>query len=407
MEAFLSTLDLEGKGGEILRAAANFEGIYWNVSALNSALASCLITTTTGEVGTPVRRVLQALPGASFRAWQVLNRWYRPTSAVEGAASMAGIIPPSGAKSNGELHRFIMDWELCVAEHEARHNEYVQDSVKVAALKKVMSAEMAERYIEGPNTHPELRSRVAARVGEKMTQQSHAPMDVGEFKGEVEGSDDQVDELIGTRRPRRDERSTHQRRKGKQPWKAPPSERQEKREEEEEEDDTGIATTAEARATQRDSAQHLQTTPPKLSTRSRRRMVMCGGSRGNAHSMVRAMKTMTSWDGMGVHRKKKSKWKCLASVVDLGAAENVLPADVCSHVKPSATRRSEAGIGFRGGGGERIRNHGQRKVKVRMTDGHVAGSTWQVADVKRPLMSMAKMVAARNLVCISTARIPG
>ena len=73
-------------------------------------------------------------------------------------------------------------------------------------------------------------------------------------------------------------------------------------------------------------------------------------------------------------------------MVDSGAAENVLPAGVCNHVKLSATRWSEAGIGFRGAGGERIRNHGQRKFKVRMTDGHVAGSTWQVADVKRPLM---------------------
>ena len=51
----------------------------------------------------------------------------------------------------------------------------------------------------------------------------------------------------------------------------------------------------------------------------------------------------------------------------------------------------EAGIGFRGAGGERIRNHGQRKFKVRMTDLYVAGSTWQVADVKRPLI-----VSGRN-----------
>ena len=85
-------------------------------------------------------------------------------------------------------------------------------------------------------------------------------------------------------------------------------------------------------------------------------------------------------------------------MVDAHAAENVLPAGVCNHVKLSATRRSEAGMGVRGAGGERIRNHGQRKYKVRMTDGHVAGSTWQVADVKRPVMSMAKMVAARNRV---------
>ena len=77
--------------------------------------------------------------------------------------------------------------------------------------------------------------------------------------------------------------------------------------------------------------------------------------------------------------------------------KTVLPAGFCSHVKLSATRRSE-GIGFRGAGGERIRNHGHRKFKVRMTDGHVAGSTWQVADVKRPLMSVAKMVATGNRV---------
>ena len=71
---------------------------------------------------------------------------------------------------------------------------------------------------------------------------------------------------------------------------------------------------------------------------------------------------------------------------------------LCNHVKLSATRRSDAGIGFRGAGGERIRNHGQRKFKVRMRDGHVAGITWQVADVKRPLMSVAKMVGAGNRV---------
>ena len=88
------------------------------------------------------------------------------------------------AQSIGELQRFIMDWELHVAEHEARHNEYVQDAVNVAALKRMMTAEMAERHIDGPSTCPELRSRVAARVGEKMIQHSHALMDTGELEGQ-------------------------------------------------------------------------------------------------------------------------------------------------------------------------------------------------------------------------------
>ena len=61
MEASLSTLD-PGKRGEILRAAAtedkdmdddevtNVAAICWNVSALNGALASCLITTTQAKL---------------------------------------------------------------------------------------------------------------------------------------------------------------------------------------------------------------------------------------------------------------------------------------------------------------------------------------------------------------------
>ena len=122
---------------------------------------------------------------------------------------MAGIIAPSRAKSIAELQQFIIDWELCVAEHEERHNKCVKDFVKVAALKRIMTAKMAERYVEGPNTYPELRSRVAAYVGEKMIQQSHVPMDIGEVEGEIESSDDQIDELRGERKPRRVERSTH------------------------------------------------------------------------------------------------------------------------------------------------------------------------------------------------------
>ena len=63
---------------------------------------------------------------------------------------MAGIIAPSRAKSIEELQRFIMDRELRVAGHEGRRNKYAQDTVKVAALKRMMTAKMAERYIEAP-----------------------------------------------------------------------------------------------------------------------------------------------------------------------------------------------------------------------------------------------------------------
>ena len=96
--------------------------------------------------------------------------------------------------------------------------------------------------------------------------------------------------------------------------------------------------------------------------------------------------------GMKCESTEQSKWEHLAVVVDSGEPENVLPAGVCNHVKLSATRRSEAGIGFRGAGGERIRNHGQRKSKAGMwREAH--GRWW-------PRWSQ------QGIVSISTARIP-
>ena len=93
-----------------------------------------------------------------------------------------------------------------------------------------------------------------------------------------------------------------------------------------------------------------------------------------------------------------SKWQRFSAVVDSGAAENVIPLHICEHVEIKPTERSIAGIGFRGAGGDRICNHGQREIKVKMADGKKGNSTWQVADVKRPLMSVAKMISAGNQV---------
>ena len=108
---------------------------------------------------------------------------------------MASIIAPSRAKSIAELQ---LHHGLGTPCGRARGETQV-------------SRTRQGRSIEGPNTYPELRSRVAACAGEKMIQQSHVPMDIGEVEGEIEGSDDQIDELSGARKPQRDERSTHQR----------------------------------------------------------------------------------------------------------------------------------------------------------------------------------------------------
>ena len=237
-----------------------------------------------------------------------------------------------------------------MAEHEARHNECFRDSVKVEALKRMMTADMAERYIEGPNTYPELRSRVAANVGEKMIQQ---PMDIGEVEGEIEGSDDQIDELRGARKPRRDERSTHQRGPGTQPWRASTLGRHEKREA-----DNGLDRTSGGHKKREADNGH-----DSVKNQKRKKWALvcynCGGkgrparlcptpSDHAAHAVDEEGDTDeessdegdvcgVEWEfelngtgdedddilGMGCESAEQSKWERLAAVVDSGAAENV------------------------------------------------------------------------------------
>ena len=62
-------------------------------------------------------------------------------------------------------------------------------------------------------------------------------------------------------------------------------------------------------------------------------------------------------------------------------------------------RKSESsknGKGFQGPGGENIKNYGQQVMSVRTPEGLVGQSTWQVADVRRPLVSVSHIIQAGN-----------
>ncbi len=91
-----------------------------------------------------------------------------------------------------------------------------------------------------------------------------------------------------------------------------------------------------------------------------------------------------------------SVWKNVTVVVDSGAGENVMPRAMFPSIPVQSTARSRAGRGFRGLGGEGIANYGQQVMTVKTQEGQVRRTTWQVADVKRPLMSAARMAQAGN-----------
>ena len=80
-------------------------------------------------------------------------------------------------------------------------------------------------------------------------------------------------------------------------------------------------------------------------------------------------------------------WKKVAMVVDSGAAENVMPRSMFPEIGMRQTERSKNGKGFKRPGRQNIKNCGKQVMSVRTPEGFVRRSTWQVADVRRPLVS--------------------
>ena len=81
-------------------------------------------------------------------------------------------------------------------------------------------------------------------------------------------------------------------------------------------------------------------------------------------------------------------------MVDSGAAENVMPRSMFPEIGIRQTERSKNGKGFKGPEGKNINNYGQQVMSVRTPEGFVRKSTWQVADVRRPLVSASHIIQA-------------
>ena len=101
---------------------------------------------------------------------------------------------------------------------------------------------------------------------------------------------------------------------------------------------------------------------------------------------------LVSRDAAGTHWT----WKKVTVVVDSGAAENMMSRSMFPEIGIRQTERSKNGKGFKGQGGENIKNYGQQVTSVRTPEGFVRKSTWQVADVRRPLVSASHIIQPGN-----------
>ena len=73
-----------------------------------------------------------------------------------------------------------------------------------------------------------------------------------------------------------------------------------------------------------------------------------------------------------------------------------MPRSMFPEIDIRQTERSNNEKGFKGPGGENIKNYGQQVMSVRTTERLVRKSTWQVADVRIPLMSALHIIQTGN-----------
>ena len=71
--------------------------------------------------------------------------------------------------------------------------------------------------------------------------------------------------------------------------------------------------------------------------------------------------------------------KELLAFVGSGAVDNVLP-------------KSQSGVGFKGANGSHIKHCGQRRFGVKTSAGSNMNTTWEVADVRKPLISASRLL---------------
>ena len=89
----------------------------------------------------------------------------------------------------------------------------------------------------------------------------------------------------------------------------------------------------------------------------------------------------------------------LLAFVDSGAVDNVLPNSVCTEYPLEATSRSQSGVGFKGANGSHIKHHGEWRFRVKTSAGSNMNTTWEVADVRKPLTSVSRLLGrGRKLV---------
>ena len=98
--------------------------------------------------------------------------------------------------------------------------------------------------------------------------------------------------------------------------------------------------------------------------------------------------------------------KELLAFVDSCASGSVPPKSVCTEYPLEATSKSQSGVGFKGANGSHIKHYGQRRFRVKTSAGSNMNTTWEVADVRKPLIFFSRLHERGHNLVLDEAEDP-
>ena len=104
----------------------------------------------------------------------------------------------------------------------------------------------------------------------------------------------------------------------------------------------------------------------------------------------------------GAWQSEDRGWNRVRVIMDSGAAESVCPRAMAPQFRIEDSLVSRSGVYYTSANGGKIMNLGEQHVPVCLSNGARTICTFQVADVSRPLMSVAKLCEMGNRVLFGT-----
>ena len=95
---------------------------------------------------------------------------------------------------------------------------------------------------------------------------------------------------------------------------------------------------------------------------------------------------------------EQNGWRKIRVVMDSGAAECVAPRDMAPQYRIADSIASRSGVFYTSADGGRLDNLGQQELPIAFDNGTRAMATFQIANVSRPLMSVARICELGNRV---------